>query len=101
MFHFDERLEKLLEDAPRPKREHAMVWFAVNERNPQSASIQLNSVLENLVAATSNDTLKVYADSHPKEWVELTVLNEFGPDFRFRPAFKVLVDGIYNHLFAS
>ncbi len=101
MFHFDERLEKLLETATRHQREHAMVWFAVNENHPKALSEELNTVLDNLATATSSDTLKVYADSHPKEWVELTVLNEFGPDFRFRPAFKVLVDGIYNRMFAA
>lgn len=100
MFQFDERLENFLETMPRPKRENMMVWFAVNERNPKAASESLNAVLHSLSEASSQETLKVYADSHPKEWVEMTVLNEFGPDFRNRAAFASLVEGIYNRLFA-
>lgn len=96
-FHPD--FENELSQAPVDQQQRALVWFSVNSQRPQIQNEQLDAVLNTILDATSEQQLKVVADSHPREWVELTVLNEFGPGFRQRPAYHILVDGIYQRLF--
>lgn len=88
-------------EAPADASQRALVWFSVNGQQPSVQHQQLQSVLSGIMDATNDHALRVYADSHPREWVELTVLNEFGPGFRYRPAYQVLVEGIYSRLFAK
>jgi hypothetical protein len=93
--------EHLNNEAASDVRQRALVWFSVNGQQPKIKNEQLQEVLAGIMDATSEQTMRVVADSHPREWVELTVLNEFGPNFRQRPAYSVLVDGIYQRLFSE
>ncbi|HEY9686172.1 MAG TPA: hypothetical protein V6C52_04270 [Coleofasciculaceae cyanobacterium] len=94
--HLNSRLTQLLE-AYEPERLQALLlWFNAEQQQLDNQSQRLAALLEETSALDIEACYQAANRLKLQDAVEITLLNEFGPEFRRKPCFPWLSQTLCN-----